>query len=43
MGIVNGTTNYILTKMDEEGVSYEDALADAQQLGFAEADPEHLM
>ncbi|CEI82324.1 homoserine dehydrogenase [Oceanobacillus oncorhynchi subsp. incaldanensis] len=39
MGIVNGTTNYILTKMDEEGVSYEDALADAQQLGFAEADP----
>lgn len=39
MGIVNGTTNYILTKMDEEGQSYEDALADAQKLGFAEADP----
>lgn len=39
MGIVNGTTNYILTKMDEEGVSYEDALAEAQRLGFAEADP----
>src|SRR5699024_1094681 len=39
MGIVNGTTNYILTKMDEEGQSYEDALADAQNLGFAEANP----
>lgn len=39
MGIVNGTTNYILTKMDEEGQSYEDALAKAQELGFAEADP----
>src|SRR5699024_4064452 len=39
MGIVNGTTNYILTKMDEEGQSYEDALADAQELGFAEANP----
>lgn len=39
MGIVNGTTNYILTKMDEEGVSYESALKDAQELGFAEADP----
>lgn len=39
MGIVNGTTNYILTKMDEEGTSYEDALKDAQKLGFAESDP----
>lgn len=39
MGIVNGTTNYILTKMDEDGQSYEDALADAQALGFAEANP----
>lgn len=39
MGIVNGTTNYILTKMNEEGVSYEDALKEAQELGFAEADP----
>src|SRR5699024_12804858 len=39
MGIVNGTTNYILTKMDQEGQSYEDALAKAQERGFAEADP----
>lgn len=39
MGIVNGTTNYILTKMDEDGASYKMALADAQELGFAEADP----
>lgn len=39
MGIVNGTTNYILTKMDDLGVSYENALKDAQELGFAEADP----
>lgn len=39
MGIVNGTTNYILTKMDSEGASYEDALKEAQDLGFAEADP----
>ncbi|AIF42232.1 homoserine dehydrogenase [Virgibacillus sp. SK37] len=39
MGIVNGTTNYILTKMNNEGVSYEDALKQAQDLGFAEADP----
>jgi len=38
-GIVNGTTNYILTKMEEEGLSYEDALKQAQALGFAEADP----
>ena len=39
MGIVNGTTNYILTKMSEEGQSYEEALQKAQELGFAEADP----
>src|SRR5699024_9804713 len=39
MGIVNGTTNYILTKMDREGASYEEALEEAQSLGFAEADP----
>src|SRR5690625_4407243 len=39
MGIVNGKTNYILTKMNDEGASYEDALRDAQELGFAEADP----
>ena len=39
LGIVNGTTNYILTKMSEEGQSYTDALAGAQALGYAEADP----
>ncbi len=39
MGIVNGTTNYILTKMSQEGVAYEDVLKEAQQLGYAEADP----
>lgn len=39
MGIVNGTTNYILTKMDEEGSDFGAALKEAQQLGFAEADP----
>jgi homoserine dehydrogenase len=39
MGIVNGTTNYILTRMTEEGASYSDALAEAQSLGFAERDP----
>ena len=39
MGIVNGTTNYILTRMTEEGVSYGDALAEAQTLGYAERDP----
>ena len=39
MGIVNGTTNYILTKMSEEGAEYSAALAEAQQLGFAERDP----
>ena len=39
LGIVNGTTNYILTKMDETGASFEDALAEAQKLGYAEANP----
>jgi homoserine dehydrogenase len=39
MGIVNGTTNFILTKMDESGAAFGDALAEAQALGFAEADP----
>jgi len=39
MGIVNGTTNYILTKMSEEGAPYGDALAEAQSLGYAERDP----
>ena len=38
-GIVNGTTNYILTKMEEEGMSYGDALKQAQESGFAEQDP----
>jgi len=38
-GILNGTTNYILTAMQEKGQSYQDALAEAQALGFAEADP----
>jgi homoserine dehydrogenase len=38
-GIVNGTTNYILTEMARTGASYADALADAQRLGYAEADP----
>ena len=39
MGIVNGTTNYILTKMTEEGADYKEVLKDAQLKGFAEADP----
>ena len=39
LGIVNGTTNYILTRMTEAGASYADALTEAQALGFAEADP----
>lgn len=39
MGIVNGTTNFILTKMDESGAAFGDALKEAQSLGFAEADP----
>jgi homoserine dehydrogenase len=38
MGIVNGTTNYILTTMSEEGVSYAEALTEAQRLGYAERD-----
>jgi homoserine dehydrogenase len=38
-GIVNGTTNFILSRMADTGASYEDALAEAQQLGYAEADP----
>ena len=39
MGIVNGTTNYILTKMDEEGSAFPEVLKEAQALGFAETDP----
>ncbi|MGQ0825288.1 MAG: homoserine dehydrogenase [Actinomycetota bacterium] len=39
MGIVNGTTNYILTRMTEAGSSFADALAEAQRLGYAEPDP----
>lgn len=39
VGIMNGTTNYILTNMAEHGMSYEDALAEATALGYAEADP----
>lgn len=39
MGIVNGTTNYILTKMAQEGLDYQTALKDAQRLGYAEFDP----
>src|SRR5262245_9229825 len=38
-GIVNGTTNYILTAMAQEGRPYDDVLVDAQELGYAEADP----
>ncbi|HEY6777828.1 MAG TPA: homoserine dehydrogenase [Thermoleophilaceae bacterium] len=38
-GIVNGTTNYILTEMTRTGATYEEALRDAQKLGYAEADP----
>ncbi len=38
-GIINGTSNYILSEMREKGVSFEDALKDAQALGYAEADP----
>jgi homoserine dehydrogenase len=38
-GIINGSTNYILTRMNEDGMPYEDALKLAQQLGFAESDP----
>jgi homoserine dehydrogenase len=39
MGIVNGTTNFILTRMAERGANYHDALAEAQSLGYAERDP----
>lgn len=39
VGILNGTTNYILTRMDEDKITFEQALADAQKKGFAEADP----
>ncbi len=39
MGIVNGTTNYILDRMDAEGAEFDDVLAEAQALGYAEADP----
>lgn len=39
LGIVNGTTNLMLTRMDEQGVDYATVLAEAQRLGFAEADP----
>jgi homoserine dehydrogenase len=39
MGIVNGTTNFILTKMSQEGASYDEVLKEAQELGYAEADP----
>jgi homoserine dehydrogenase len=38
-GILNGTCNYILTRMEQEGLSFADCLADAQRLGYAEADP----
>ena len=38
-GILNGTCNYILTRMEQEGLSFTDCLADAQRLGYAEADP----
>ncbi|MBM4271223.1 MAG: homoserine dehydrogenase [Deltaproteobacteria bacterium] len=38
-GIINGTSNYILTKMSDEGKSFDDVLREAQELGFAEADP----
>lgn len=39
MGIVNGTTNYIMTKMTDEGLPFDQVLKEAQELGFAEADP----
>jgi len=39
MGIMNGTANYILTRMTDEGIEFTDVLKDAQELGFAEADP----
>ncbi|MBI4260791.1 MAG: homoserine dehydrogenase [Actinobacteria bacterium] len=39
IGIVNGTTNYVLTRMDEDGLSFQDALDEARELGYAESDP----
>lgn len=39
MGIMNGTTNYMLTKMTEEGLGFDEVLKEAQDLGYAEADP----
>jgi homoserine dehydrogenase len=39
MGIMNGTCNYMMTKMTEEGVAYDDILKESQELGYAEADP----
>src|SRR5690606_2250324 len=39
MGIINGTTNYMLTKMAHEGSAFEDVLREAQEKGYAEADP----
>jgi homoserine dehydrogenase len=41
MGIINGTTNYILTRMEEEGLSFEEVLADAQRQGLAEPNPKN--
>jgi homoserine dehydrogenase len=38
-GILNGTCNYILTRMEREGIAFDEVLADAQRLGYAEADP----
>src|SRR3954447_6663113 len=39
IGIVNGTTNFILTRMTDDGLSFQDALSEAQTLGYAESDP----
>lgn len=39
LGIINGTTNFILTRMAEDGANYDDSLAEAQELGYAEPDP----
>ncbi|MBW2328637.1 MAG: homoserine dehydrogenase, partial [Deltaproteobacteria bacterium] len=41
MGIMNGTANYILTRMTDEGIGFAEVLKDAQELGFAEADPSY--
>src|SRR5690606_24529025 len=38
-GILNGTANYILTRMEQEGLAFDECLAEAQKLGYAEADP----